>query len=111
MSIAVKKRYRQMMKRLHDVRFEIPENKTQIAKFAGTSLDMSKTDAYKVDEPEHDIVGTVESTLTKHGCEGTADNDRCIDDDGRCFGGHMPVGDVDDACLPPRSVFLIIWIA
>ena len=87
-----------MRKRLHDVRFEVPEDKTQIAKFADTSIDMSKIDACKVDEPEHDVVGTVGSSLTKHGCEGMADKDRCIDDGARCVGGHVPVGDVDDAC-------------
>ena len=26
-------------------------------------------------------------------CEGTADKYRCIDEDARCFGGHVPVGD------------------
>ena len=77
-----------MKKRLHDVRFEIPENETQITKFVDTSIDMSKIYAHEVDEPEHDIVGTVESSLTKHGREGTADKDRCINDDARCFGVH-----------------------
>ena len=87
------RRDRQMKKGLHDVRFEIPEKETQITKFVDTSIDMSKTDAHKVDETELDIVGTVESSLTKHGCEGTADKGRCRDDDARCFGGHLPVGD------------------
>ena len=98
------RRDRQMKKILHDVRFDIPEDKTQITKFVDTSIDTSKIDAYKVDEPEHDVVGTEETSLTKHGREGTTDKDRCIDDGARCFGGHVPVGDVDDACLPPRSV-------
>ena len=80
-----------MKKRLHDVRFEIPEKETQITKFVDTSIDMSKIDACKVDEPEHDIVGTVEDSLTKHRHEGTADKYRCMDDDARCFGGHAPV--------------------
>ena len=44
-------------------------------------------------------------------CEGTADKDRCIDDDVRCVGGHVPLGDDgdddDDACLRSRSVFHI----
>ena len=92
---------------MRDVRFDIPEDKTQITKFVDTSIDMSKIDACKVDEPEHDIVGTVEDSLTKHRHEGTADKYRCMDDDARCFGGHVPVGDVDDTCLPPRSVFPI----
>ena len=58
------RRDRQMKKILHDVRFEIPENETEITKFIDTSIDMSKIDACKVDEPEHDSVGTVESSLT-----------------------------------------------
>ena len=103
------RRDRLMKKRLHGVRFEIPENKAQITKFVDTSIDISKIDAHKVDEPEHDIVVTVESSLTKHGFEGTADKDRCIDDDARCFGGHVPVGDVDDASLRPESVFFYLF--
>ena len=64
-----------MKKRLQGVRFEIPEDKTHITKFVDATIDMSKIVAYKVDEPEHDIVGTVEILLAKHGCEGTADKD------------------------------------
>ena len=100
-----------MKKRLHDVRFEVPEDKTHITNFVDTSIRMSKIDACKVDEPEHDVVGTVEGSLTKLECKGTADKYRCIDDDARCVGGHVTVGDDDDACLPPRSVFLFILIA
>ena len=91
------RRDRRMKERSHDVRVEESEDKTTITKFIDISIDINEQSRH-----EH-AVGPVEDD----------------DDDGREFGGNVPVGDGDDddddendddddddddACSPPRSV-------
>ena len=78
-----------MQKRLHDARFEEPEDKTKITKFIDISIDIHEQ--------------------SRHGhAVGPVEDD---DDDGRSVGGLVPVGDGDndDAYSPPRSVVPICF--
>ena len=47
------------------------------------------------DDDDDDHAHEVDKSSTRHMFVGTADEYRCIDDDAKSFGGHVPVRDAD----------------